>query len=165
MKRILAIVLGAMFIASSLVAQTPAPPKPPSIGWVGTMMTRHDQLLYVRVRNEIPAGVEPAKYPNVIQMHWKYVPDSKDMPTDRELSRIEKLEADIDPIQGDRAGYLMMIVTGNGERTWLWYVADPKAFGDELNRLIPNHPYPITLNATGKEPDWTTYRAMRGKVH
>jgi hypothetical protein len=164
MKRILGFVLGAMIIASLLAAEAPAPVKPVSIGWVGTMMTAHDRLVFVKVRAEVPAGVEPAKYPNVIQMHWKYVPDDEGMPTNRILTQLEKLEADIDPIQGDRAGYLMMIVTGSGERTWLWYVADPKAFGDELNRLIPNHPYPITLNATGKEPDWATYRAMKAKV-
>ena len=60
---------------------------------------------------------------------------------------------------------MIYYASANLHWTWLWYVADPKAFGAELNRLIPGHPYPITLNATGKEPDWTTYRAMREKVH
>jgi hypothetical protein len=164
MNRILAIALGAAFIASALAAETPAPAKPVSIGWIGTMMTMHDSLLFVKVRNEIPAEVEPAKYANVIEIQWKFVPDEKGLPTNRILAQLEKLEADLDPIQGDRAGYLMMIVTGNGERTWLWYVADLQAFGAELNRLLPDHPYPITLKATGKEPDWTTYRAMRMRV-
>lgn len=164
MKRILAIALGAALMASALSAQTTAPAKPVSIGWVTTIIKLHDNLLSVKVRDNIAADVQPAKYPNAIEMHWKYDPDDKGLPTARVLSQFAKLEADLDPIQGDRVGYLMMIVTGNGERTWLWYVADPRAFGAELNRLIPGHPYPITLNATGQEPDWTTYRAMREKV-
>ena len=164
MKPIPAIALGAALIASSLAAQTTAPPKPVNIGWVTTITKLHDHFLSVKVRDNIAADVHPEKYPNAIEMHWKYDADDKGLPSARVLSQFAKLEADLDPIQGDRAGYLMMIVTGNGERTWLWYVADPKAFGAELNRLIPGHPYPITLNATGKEPDWTTYRAMREKV-
>jgi hypothetical protein len=164
MKRIRAIVLGAALIASSLAAQTTAPPKPVNIGWVTTITKLHDHYLSVKVRDNIAADVHPEKFPNAIEMHWRYEADDKGLPSARVLSQFAKLEADLDPIQGDRAGYLMMIVTGNGERTWLWYVADAKAFGAELNRLIPGHPYPITLNATGKEPDWMTYRAMREKV-
>ena len=87
------------------------------------------------------------------------------MPAESVDSQIAKFEAAIDPIQGDRAGYLMTIVTGSGERTWLWYVADPKIFASALNRLVPGHPFPITLQAVGKEPDWKTYRALREKMH
>jgi hypothetical protein len=164
MKRIAA-ALGAALIASALAANTPAISKQPNIGWVVTILKQEGKLLSVKVRTDIPSGAQPATYPNAIEMHWKYPPDAKGLPSEKTLTQIAKLEAAIDPIQGDRAGYLMMIVTGNGERTWLWYVADPKAFGAALNRLIPGHPFPITLNAAGKEPDWVTYRAMREKVH
>ena len=98
--------------------------------------------------------MQPAKYPNAVEMHWKYAPDSKGMPPEKVVTQIAKFEATLDPLQGDRVGYLMMIVTGSGERTWLWYAADPKAFAKELNQLIPGHPFPITLNAAAKEPDF-----------
>ncbi len=163
MKRIAA-ALGAALIASVLAAATPSIDKQPNIGWVATITKEQGNLFSVKVRNAIPADAQPAKYPNAIEMHWKYPPDDKGLPSEKVLTQIAKLEATLDPIQGDRVGYLMMIVTGNGERTWLWYVADPKAFGAALNRLIPGHPFPITLNATGQEPDWKTYRAMREKV-
>jgi hypothetical protein len=163
MKRT-AVAIGAAFIASALAAETPVPAKPVNIGWVATVVERQGHLLSVKVRNEIPTGAQPATYPNAIEMHWKYEPDANGLPSERVLAQIAKLEAALDPIQGDRAGYLMMIVTGNGERTWLWYVADSKAFGAELNDLIPGHPFPVTLNASGTEPDWKTYRAMREKV-
>src|SRR5258708_6051800 len=163
MKRI-AVALGATLIACALVAATPTSDKPVNIGWVATITKQEGHLFSVKVRNAVPAEAQPAKYPNAIEMHWKYPPDDKGLPSEKVLTQIAKLEAAVDPIQGDRVGYLMMIVTGNGERTWLWYVADQKAFGSALNRLIPGHPFPITLNAAGKEPDWTTYRAMREKV-
>src|SRR4051794_4239519 len=170
MKRI-AVVLGAALIASSLLAATPATPTPPvpdkgpNNGWIVTTSKQHDHLLLLKVRAEVPADVQPAKYPNAVEMHWKYAPDSKGMPAEKVVTQIAKFEATLDPLQGDRVGYLMMIVTGSGERTWLWYAADPKAFAKELNQLIPGHPFPITMNAAAKEPDWKTYRAMREKIH
>lgn len=165
MKRI-AVTLGAALLASALVAaDTPAPAKPANIGWLVTESKQHEKLLLLKVRNEIPAYALPVKYPNAIEMHWKYTPDSLGMPAQSVVAQIAKFEAAVDPIQGDHIGYLMMIVTGNGERTWLWYVADPKAFATALNRLIPGHPFPITLNAAANEPDWKTYRAVREKVH
>jgi hypothetical protein len=165
MKRI-AVALCAALIASALPAATPnAPNRGPNIGWVVTTSKQDDSLLLLKVRNEVPPTVQPAKYPNAIEMHWKYAPDSKGMPAEKVVGQIAKFEAAVDPIQGDHLGYLMMIVTGKGERTWLWYVADPKAFAAELNRLVPGHPYPIALNIAAKEPDWKTYRAMREKIH
>lgn len=155
------------FIACSLAAATPPPPipkKPSDSGWAVTMSKVKDKSLLLRVRRGIPDGVQPEKYPRAIEMHWKYTPDSQGMPDAKVAAQIYKLEATIDPIQGDRLGYVMMIVTGSGERTWLWYVSDPKAFGAELNQLLPGHPFPITLNAGANEPDWKTYRAMREKV-
>jgi hypothetical protein len=165
MKRI-AVALCAALIASALVAATPnAPNRGPNIGWVVTTSKQADSLLLLKVRNEVPPEAQPAKYPNAIEMHWKYAPDSKGMPAEKVVTQIAKFEAAVDPIQGDHLGYLMMIVTGKGERTWLWYVSDPKAFAASLNRLIPGHPFPITLTAGAKEPDWKTYRAMREKIH
>jgi len=178
MKRI-AVALCAALFASALMADTPAqakkgaiaattttqPDKGPNVSWLVTFSKQADSLLLLKVRNEVPPDAQPAKFPTAIEMHWKYVPDAKGMPADKVVTQIAKFEAAVDPIQGDHLGYLMMIVTGKGERTWLWYVADPKAFAAELNRLIPGHPYPITLSAGSKEPDWTTYRAMRQKIH
>jgi hypothetical protein len=174
MKR-LAVALCAALIASALIADTPALPKKtpvaaqtdkgPNVSWLVSLSKQADSLLLLKVRNEVPPDAQPAKFPTAIEMHWKYAPDAKGMPADKVVTQIAKFEAAVDPIQGDHLGYLMMIVTGKGERTWLWYVSDPKAFAAELNRLIPGHPYPITLSAGSKELNWNTYRAMRQKIH
>ena len=166
MKRITFAVCAAL-IASAALASVPPVTSPankgPNIGWLVSTTKAKDNLLLLKVRNEIPPDVQTAKYSHAIEMHWKYAPDAKGMPAEKVVTQIAKLEAALDPIQGDHIGYLMMIVTGTGERTWLWYVADPKAFSAALNRLIPGHPFPITLNAASVEPDWKTYRAMRQK--
>src|SRR5882672_8190391 len=104
MKRI-AVFLCAALIASALIAATPVPApvpdKGPNNGWIVTTSKQHDQLLLLKVRSEMPA---------------KYAPDSKGMPAEKVVAQIAKFEATLDPIQGDRVGYLMMIVTGSGER-------------------------------------------------
>jgi hypothetical protein len=165
MKRI-AVAVCAALIASAVIAATPVTSpvnKGPNIGWLLSTTKAKDQLLLLKVRNEIPPEVQTAKYAHTIEMHWKYAPDAKGMPAEKVVTQIAKFEAAVDPIQGDHVGYLMMVVTGTGERTWLWYVSDPKAFSAALNRLIPGHPFPITINAAAVEPDWKTYRAMRQK--
>ena len=168
MKQVL-VALCAAFITTALIAAPPTPPvesaKPSGLRWLVTTSKKNDKLLLLKVREEIPSDAMTDRYPNVIEMHWKYAPDKLGMPAESVVSQIAKFEAAIDPIQGDRAGYLMTIVTGSGERTWLWYVADPKIFASALNRLVPGHPFPITLQAVGKEPDWKTYRALREKMH
>jgi len=163
MKRI-TVALCAALITSALAAVTPAA-NPPNLGWFVAASNKNGKFVVVKVRKEIPADAKPAQYPNLIEMHWKYAPDTQGMPAEIVISQMAKLDAAIDPIQGDHVGYLMMTITGNGERTWIWYVNDPKAFGAELNRLIPGHPFPITLNADASEPDWKTYRDAREKVH
>lgn len=162
MKRIAVTLCAALVAVALAAAETPAPAKPANNGWVLTQSK--DKRFLLKVRNEVPAYALPEKYPNAIEMHWKYTPDPLGMPEEKVVSQIAKFEAAVDPIQGDHVGYLMMIVTGNGERRWLWYVADPKAFAAALNRLIPGRPFPITLNAAANEPDWKTYRAMREKI-
>jgi hypothetical protein len=163
MKRI-TVALCAALITSALVAATPAA-NTPNLGWFVAASNKNGKFVVVKVRKEIPADAKPAQYPNLIEMHWKYAPDTQGMPAEVVILQMAKLDAAIDPIQGDHVGYLMMTITGNGERTWIWYVNDPKAFGAELNRLIPGHPFPITLNADASEPDWKTYRDAREKVH
>jgi hypothetical protein len=164
MKRI-ALTLGVALITCALAAAETAPAKLANIGWLVGESKQNDKVLLLKVRNEIPASASPAKYPTAIEMHWKYTSDSRGMPAESVLSQFARFEADVDPLQGDRLGYLMVIVTGNGERRWLWYVADPAAFAAGLSRLIPGHPFPITLNAAAIEPDWKTYRTMREKIH
>ncbi len=164
MKRI-AVALIVATTALAIRAAVPAISSQSNNGWVVITSKQHDKLLLLKVRKEIPADVHPASYPTAIEMHWKYAPDANGMPAEKVVGQIAKFEAAIGPIEGDRVGYLTMIVTGTGERTWLWYTADPKAFARELNRLLPGHPYPIALNVGAKEADWQTYRAMRTKVH
>src|SRR5205807_9567126 len=78
MKRI-AVVLCAALAASALIAATPAtvpvPDKGPNNGWIVTTSKQHEHLLLLKVRAEVPADVQPAKYPNAVEMHWKYAPD------------------------------------------------------------------------------------------
>jgi len=164
MKRLIVVACAAVLVQTAN-AQTALEVKPDNLGWIVTTAKRNEKPLLLKVRNEVPAGVQPATYPNVIEMRWKYAPDPNGLPAQNVITDILKFEAAIDPIHGDRAGYLMMIVTGEGERRWLWYVADPKIFAAALNRLVPGHPFPITLEAAGSEPDWKTYRTEREKLH
>jgi hypothetical protein len=156
----MAAMLSFLTFAGVATAATPG-----NFGWLNYETTKGDKVVRMKVRNEIPPAAMPAQYPNLIEMHWKYAPDAKGMPSPEIMTELARLEAATDPIQGDRVAYVMAVATGNGERTWLWYAGDPKVFAAALNDLLPGHPFPITLHLGAKEPDWKTYRAMRGQAH
>lgn len=90
MKRIAA-ALGAALIASVLAAATPPIDKPANIGWVAMITKEQGNLFSVKVRNAIPADAQPVQYPNAIEMHWKYPPDPKGLPSEKVLTQIAKL--------------------------------------------------------------------------
>jgi len=156
-------ILGATILASLLFASVAAAATPGNFSWLTYETTKADKVVKMKVRSEIPPGATPAQYPNLIEMHWKYTPGATGMPAPALLTEFARLEAAIDPIQGDRVAYLMIVATGNGDRTWLWYAADPKTFTAALNNLLPGHPFPITLHLAANESDWRTYLATRGK--
>jgi hypothetical protein len=159
-------ILCAAIVATTLGAPVAAAATPPAnFGWLVNESKQNDKPVRWKVRGDIPPGALPAQYPSLIEMHWKYTPDAMGMPAQDVTADLARLEAAIDPIQGDRIAYLMVVVTGNGMRSWLWYAADPKAFASAMNRLIPGHPFPVTLHLGPNEPDWKTYRTMREKVH
>src|SRR3954453_5342162 len=83
MKRI-AVALSAALTASALIAAVPpSPNRGPNIGWVVTTSKKADDLLLLKVRNEVPPDAQPAKFPNAIEMHWKYAPDATGMPAEK----------------------------------------------------------------------------------
>ncbi|MEA2237171.1 MAG: hypothetical protein QOC81_1895 [Thermoanaerobaculia bacterium] len=157
-------ILSATIIASSLLfARVAAAATPGNFSWLTYDTTKADKIVKMKVRSEIPPTATPANYPNLIEMHWKYTPDAKGLPAQEVMTEFARLEAATDPIQGDRVAYLMIVATGNGDRTWLWYAADPKTFTAALNNLLPGHPFPITLHLGANEPDWKTYLGLRGR--
>ena|SRR2546430_6274367 len=114
-----------------------------------------------RVREMRPRGVEPQRYPNLISVLWAFDKSESGMPDDPTVDRMNDFEDRLDALEGANRGYMMVTITGNGRREWLWYVADSSEFMTGVNRLLRSVPAKFPVSFEGAEdPAWQTYGAF-----
>jgi hypothetical protein len=117
--------------------------------------------LLFRVRELTPAGVEPKKYPFLISVLWKFEHSGTGMPADEVMDQMNDFEDRLDALEGPAIGYMMVSITGNGRKEWLWYVADRSRYMSGVNRVLSASPvhYPVDFEASS-DPTWETFRAF-----
>jgi hypothetical protein len=115
--------------------------------------------LIFRARERAPAGVNEADYSTLVSIYWPYEPANESGMPDSETEEAQvELEDALDELDKPGMSILMLVVTGNGQKEWHWYVSDRDAWEARLNELLENRPvFPIQLEAR-EEPDWALYR-------
>ena len=129
-----------------------------------TATGQEDQLpLVFRFRQHVPSAVRrTADFPALINVYWRYDGSkSNGMPPSGDNERQIAFEDAIAPIDGqDGFGYLMLVVTGNSRKEWIFYAGDVSTWLDRFNQLLAGHdPYPIEIQ-TDTNPDWSTWREV-----
>jgi hypothetical protein len=114
-----------------------------------------------RYRNESPVK-DTAELPFLVSILWIYDGDATTgMPDNQVLGEMERFEDALDSIDGSGAGFLMVAVTGNDRREWIWYTSDPNRFMSFLNAALKGRPkFPLDLSAS-EDPAWLTYLTIR----
>ena len=75
-----------------------------------------------------------------------------------------KLENILDPLEGPSTGFLVLSVTGNNRKEWIWYVRKRSAFMKEVNRVLHGQErFPVEF-AASNDPNWDNYRALLASV-
>ena len=128
--------------------------------WTIAHAEEDGMALLFRYRNEIPVK-DPAGFPYVLSIVWEYDGDQNlGMPADETLAQMERLEDSLDSID-DRDALLMVVVTGNNRREWIWYVDDTSKYMSLLNQALRGKPkFPIDFSAS-EDPAWLTYLSIR----
>jgi hypothetical protein len=132
--------------------------------WLIAQSEEEGVPLLFRMRQSIPASVQPERYPELISILWQLENETiSGMPEDEELSAIIDFEDRLDGLEGDALGYMMVAITGNGRKEWLWYVADISAFMSAVNVALSSAPlrFPIEFEAS-HDATWETFRALIG---
>ncbi len=97
--------------------------------------------LLFRFRTAIPVG-DTTAFPFLISILWTY--DGK---------RNEGMHS------GE--AFLMVAVTGNNRREWIWYTDDRARYMALVNKALPRQTkFPLDF-ATSEDPSWQTYRSIR----
>jgi hypothetical protein len=128
------------------------PSAPHEAGWV----VRRAGGLVQRVRTKLPDGVtDTDAYPQAVTMTWTY---AGNMPEKQDVARLDRFEDALEAIEDADLGYLMFVTTGEGRRTWSWFVRDAREFMNDVRAIDDAGPVAF---ATADDPKWDAYTRMR----
>ena|SRR5438094_6333980 len=117
--------------------------------------------LLFRYRQNVPVK-DTTRFPYLISILWNYDGNKEGgMPDDATLAEMDRVEDALDPIDQSGEAFLMVAVTGNNRREWIWYTDDKAKYMSLVNRALPkNTKFPLDFSAS-EDPAWTTYLSIR----
>ena len=126
--------------------------------WSVAQLERNAKPLLVRYRSERPAGVERAAFPFLLSATWTYQPNEFALPAADEMELMDKFEdALASALETSQTAHLMVILTGNGERDWLWYTCGEAEAMRQVNQALKGHkPYPVEFSVQ-QDRRWRAY--------
>src|SRR5262249_54845373 len=114
--------------------------------------------LLIRYRGERPPGVEPSAFPFLLSATWGYQSNEVGLPAPEEMALMDKFEdALASTLEASQTAYLMVILTGNGERDWLWYTCGEAEAMQQVNQALKGHKrYPVQFSVQ-RDRAWRAY--------
>lgn len=133
--------------------------------WTMAKSEEEGNVILLRVRNDKPRGIQTHKYPNLINLYWHYNETTNNgLPPNEVYLRMKDLEDRLDPIEKRGNGFLVLSITGNQRKEWIWYTQDVKVFLHQLNRELQGElPFPIEIE-TSSDPMWEAHSNIIAKM-
>ncbi len=116
--------------------------------WCVAQAERNGQPLLIRFRSQRPSGVKPAAYPFLISATWSYQANELGMPGPEDMERMAQFEDALESVlEASPSAYLMVVLTGNSERDWLWYSREEAETMRQVNQALKGHKrYPVQFS-------------------
>ena len=126
--------------------------------WSVAQGAKNGKPLLIRYRSARPHGVEAAAFPFLLSATWSYQPNESGLPSAEEMKSMDKFEdALASSLEGSHTAHLMVILTGNGERDWLWYTCGEEEAMRQVNQALKGHKrYPVQFSVQ-KDRAWKAY--------
>lgn len=114
--------------------------------------------LVFRSLKSIPDGSEQASYPYLITIYWSYEPAANGGMPDAATNEAQiDFENALSHLDCREYSHLMLVVTGNGNKEWHWYVTDVDIWMEQLNAALAEKiAYPIEIE-NSQQADWSLY--------
>jgi hypothetical protein len=126
--------------------------------WVVLQAEKNGKPLLIRHRGQRPPGIEPSAFPFLLSATWPYRSNDAGLPAPEEMALMDQFEdALASALETSQTAYLMVVLTGNGERDWLWYTCGETEAMHQVNQALRGHkPYPVQFSV---QPDrgWRAY--------
>jgi hypothetical protein len=126
--------------------------------WSVAQAEKNGKPLLIRYRSERPQGVETAAFPFLLSATWTYQANEVGLPAPEEMGLMNKFEEALVPaLEASQIAHLMVILTGNGERDWLWYTCGEPEAMCQVNQALKGHkPYPVQFSVQ-QDRGWRAY--------
>ena len=115
--------------------------------------------LIFRIREHGPSFAKKSAFPHLLAVCWQYdATINNGMPVQADVARMTELEDLLVPaLEGAKAAFLTVIVTGNGVREWQWYARDQESVMKLVNDTLGEvEPFPIQISFQD-DPEWEGY--------
>ena len=108
----------------------------------------------VRFRLALPEPKRRKTHPTMLILKFEYAAKKDGMPKDADLKRMAAFEDALEvAVENPGLGLPVACLTGNGRRTWRYFVADPKPFLATVKPVLAAHP-PAFLFRQVDDPMW-----------
>ncbi len=111
-----------------------------------------------RSLHAVPSGERESDFPYLINIYWAFDADANNGLPDAESNEAQiEFENHLESLDKNGISHLMLVVTGNGRKEWVWYVSNIESWLGEFNNLLSERPvYPIEIE-NDFDPEWNTY--------
>jgi hypothetical protein len=132
-------------------------PSSPDDCWSVAHAEKNGKPLLIRFRSQRPQGVETAAFPFLLSATWTYPANEAGLPAPEETQLMDRFEDALAALEASQAAYLMVVLTGNGERDWLWYTHGEAEAMRQVNEALKGHkPYPVQFSVQ-QDRSWEAY--------
>jgi hypothetical protein len=148
---------------SSVAVEPNEAPSAADEQWSVAQAVRSGQPLLIRFRNQRPAGATSAEFPFLLSATWSYQANAHGLPTAEELASMDRFEdALASSLDESQTAHLMVVLTGSGDRDWLWYAVSEEAAMSRVNQALKGHPrYPLQFSVQ-KDRAWRAWTQFAG---
>jgi hypothetical protein len=114
--------------------------------------------MIVRLRSNIPDGVDIKNYPHLLGISWEYEPARENgMPSETDHERMVLLEKLLDALEIQKTAYMTVAVTCNGVKEWHWYSKNTDETIQLMNTALSEQAkFPIKI-LIEEDPAWSVY--------
>jgi hypothetical protein len=126
--------------------------------WTVAQAETNGKPLLIRYRSERPQVVEASAFPFLLSATWTYQANEAGLPASEEIQLMDQFEdAVASALEASQTAYLMVILTGNGERAWLWYTRGEAEAMRQVNQALKGHKqYPVQFSVQ-EDRGWRAY--------
>ena len=145
-------IVALLLISFPLLADTPGI----TDKWgIAKAETNDGGIVLFRYREKLPDKHFRSQNPHLLSIVWKYKSGSSStLPNEQTEALMSTFENQTNALEDQALGYLVIIITGQNQREWVWYVADKQKFTQSLNKALgKQEKYPISLDFS-EDPAW-----------